>query len=74
MDNQCIGCVATDKTNEDNEKYDITVVIVGNPNVGKSTLFNILTGKAVHVANWPGVTVDSKEGIKEWKGIKIRFV
>ncbi|MEM4519838.1 MAG: ferrous iron transport protein B [Sulfolobales archaeon] len=74
MDNQCIGCVATDKTNEDNEKYDITVVIVGNPNVGKSTLFNILTGKAVHVANWPGVTVDRKEGIKEWKGIKIRFV
>ncbi len=54
--------------------YDVTVAIVGNPNVGKSTMFNILTGKSAHVANWPGVTVETKEGLKEWGGLRIRFV
>lgn len=39
------------------------VALAGNPNSGKTTLFNELTGSRQHVGNWPGVTVDKKEGI-----------
>jgi ferrous iron transport protein B len=37
--------------------------LVGNPNCGKTTLFNALTGSTAHVGNWPGVTVDKREGL-----------
>lgn len=37
--------------------------LIGNPNSGKTTLFNLLTGSTAHVGNWPGVTVDKKEGV-----------
>ncbi len=37
--------------------------LAGNPNCGKTTLFNSLTGSTAHVGNWPGVTVDKKEGV-----------
>ena len=37
--------------------------LAGNPNSGKTTLFNSLTGSTAHVGNWPGVTVDKKEGL-----------
>ena len=36
--------------------------LAGNPNCGKTTLFNNLTGSTAHVGNWPGVTVDKREG------------
>lgn len=39
-----------------------TIALVGNPNAGKTTLFNELTGSTAHVGNWPGVTVEKKEG------------
>ncbi len=39
-----------------------TIALAGNPNSGKTTLFNELTGSRQHVGNWPGVTVDKKEG------------
>ncbi|MGC9167895.1 MAG: ferrous iron transport protein B [Desulfurella sp.] len=39
-----------------------TVALIGNPNVGKSAIFNELTGSSAHVGNWPGVTVEKKEG------------
>lgn len=39
-----------------------TIALLGNPNVGKTTLFNKLTGSNQYVGNWPGVTVDKKEG------------
>lgn len=40
-----------------------TFALAGNPNCGKTTLFNALTGSTAHVGNWPGVTVDKREGI-----------
>lgn len=39
------------------------IALAGNPNSGKTTLFNSLTGATAHVGNWPGVTVDKREGI-----------
>ena len=39
-----------------------TIALLGNPNCGKTTLFNALTGSNQKVANWPGVTVDKKTG------------
>ncbi|MCB9310723.1 MAG: ferrous iron transport protein B [Lewinellaceae bacterium] len=44
------------------------IAIIGNPNSGKSSLFNILTGLRQNVANLPGVTVDVKKGTAEWDG------
>ncbi|MDL2263740.1 ferrous iron transport protein B [Synergistaceae bacterium OttesenSCG-928-I11] len=44
--------------------------LAGNPNSGKTTLFNLLTGSTAHVGNWPGVTVDRKEGTYRNKGVK----
>ncbi len=50
----------------------INVALAGNPNSGKTTLFNVLTGSNQFVGNWPGVTVEKKEGkYKEDKEIKI---
>ncbi|WP_431199319.1 FeoB small GTPase domain-containing protein [Mucilaginibacter sp. P19] len=43
-------------------KTNIRVALVGNPNTGKSTLFNILTGLNQKIGNFPGVTVDKKTG------------
>ncbi len=49
-----------------------TIALTGNPNSGKTSLFNELTGARQHVGNWPGVTVDKKEGVyKKNKNIKI---
>ena len=41
----------------------ITIALAGNPNCGKTTLFNEITGSRQHVGNWPGVTVDKKDGV-----------
>ena len=41
----------------------LNFALAGNPNCGKTTLFNALTGSTAHVGNWPGVTVDKREGI-----------
>ena len=45
-----------------------TFALAGNPNSGKTTLFNALTGSTAHVGNWPGVTVDKREGVYKGAG------
>ncbi len=50
----------------------LNIALVGNPNCGKTTLFNNLTGSSQYVGNWPGVTVEKKEGkLKKHKDVKI---
>jgi ferrous iron transport protein B len=52
----------------------IVVALVGNPNSGKSSLFNLLTGAHQHVANYPGVTVEKKQGHLRYRGHEIVVV
>ncbi|MHC4462750.1 MAG: ferrous iron transport protein B [Planctomycetota bacterium] len=52
----------------------ITVALAGNPNSGKTTIFNMLTGARQHVGNYPGVTVEKKEGLCKYAGFEITVV
>ncbi|WP_132994923.1 ferrous iron transport protein B [Sporanaerobacter acetigenes] len=51
-----------------------TIALVGNPNCGKTTIFNALTGANQHVGNWPGVTVEKKEGSLKYNGKEYNIV
>lgn len=53
---------------------DLTVAFIGNPNCGKTTLFNAYTGANLKVANWPGVTVEKMEGFTHSHGVDIHLV
>ncbi|HEY56427.1 MAG TPA: ferrous iron transporter B, partial [Dehalococcoidia bacterium] len=52
----------------------ITIALAGNPNSGKTTVFNNLTGARQHVGNWPGVTVEKKEGSYSYQGYEVRVM
>ncbi|MDY0374673.1 MAG: ferrous iron transport protein B [Desulfobacterium sp.] len=52
----------------------LTIALAGNPNSGKTTIFNNLTGARQKVGNWPGVTVEKKEGIVKHNGVELKFV
>lgn len=56
------------------DKRMMNIALVGNPNCGKTTLYNVLTGSNQYVGNWPGVTVEKKEGIARLGGREVNIV
>ncbi len=53
---------------------ELTIALAGNPNCGKTTIFNNLTGARQKVGNWPGVTVEKKEGVLKYKNQSLKIV
>lgn len=62
------------KLGEDTAAYDFVVALAGNPNTGKSTVFNALTGLRQHTGNWPGKTVTRAEGGFSYADKKFKLV
>ncbi|MBQ0017537.1 MAG: ferrous iron transport protein B [Clostridiales bacterium] len=57
----------------DKNEYDYNILLVGNPNTGKTTFFNAITNSDEHVGNWHGVTVDFKEKITKFENLKLKI-
>jgi small GTP-binding protein len=53
---------------------DLRIALAGNPNAGKTTIFNVLTGLHQHTGNWPGKTFEKKEGEIKHSGLTINIV
>lgn len=67
---QCDGYNCAYKFKKVKRKNEINVALVGNPNSGKTSLFNALSGSSEHVGNYSGVTVDAKSGHFNYKGYR----
>ncbi len=79
MNNNCKDCALNSngslkKLGENLSDYDFHIALAGNPNVGKSTVFNNMTGLHQHTGNWPGKTVARAEGAYEFKDKKFKVI
>jgi ferrous iron transport protein B len=77
MSHNCETCSVTaelERMGVSLERFDRVVALAGNPNTGKSTLFNALTGLKQHTGNWPGKTVSRAEGGFEFNGVRYKLV
>lgn len=70
----CVECGGSSKQPNKVSEDQLTIAIAGNPNCGKSALFNNFTGIRQKTGNWPGVTVDRKEGYFELDNTSVRVV
>ena len=69
----CTGCNCYREKHDAVQSNIINVALIGNPNSGKTSLFNTLTGSSEHVGNYSGVTVDAKSGNFNYKGYRINL-
>lgn len=77
--NNCDTCRANNECNNyhgestfyHKDEGTAVIALLGQPNSGKSTIFNLMTGSHQHVGNWPGKTVDQKEGMFKWNNQKM---
>lgn len=75
----CADCpvpenASVEKMGVDMSDYDYVVALAGNPNTGKSTVFNALTGLRQHTGNWPGKTVSRAEGAYKYRNNKYKVI